>query len=285
MKWLQDNPLGMALAGLSGVFVLLAAVMAVLWTLPVPVDTTAVTMEENTGDDAELLAHTADPLSEFQVIIEKPVFNESRLPVIEQLEDGEPGEDDTVAVKDAPDVRLTGVIITPSVRIASLTPADGNLKSVMAHEGQPLTGDFVGWQVSSVSPRNVVLESRDGQKLELELQVHDTTIKEPPKPEPVAKTEPDSDKQAQGEDGEPLSRAEQIRQRIAERREELRREQEDQQFNDERAGGEQTRNRPSQSQPQTNKQTASEPRDYQSAIRALMNKKPKGQASNDKNDG
>jgi len=245
MKWLQDNPLGMVLAGLSGVFVLLAAVMAVLWTLPVSVDTTEVNTEEDTGGNAVLVAHTAGDLSEFQVINEKPVFNQSRLPVIDVLDDGEV-DDATVAVKDAPDVKLTGVIITPSVRIASLTPADENLKSVMAHEGQPLTGDYVGWQVSSVSPRNVVLESRDGQKLELDLQVHDATIKEPPKPEPTAKTEPPG---GQGEDGEPLSRAEQIRQRIAERREELRREQEDQQFNDGRAGGQPDRDRPSIKEP------------------------------------
>lgn len=284
MKWLQDNPLGMALAGLSGVFVLLAAVMAVLWTLPVSVDTTGVNTEENTGGNALLVAHTADDLSEFQIINEKPVFNVTRLPVIDELNEGEI-DDATVAVNGAPDVKLTGVIITPSVRIASLTPADGNLKSVMAREGQSLTGDYVGWSVSSVSPRNVVLESRDGQKLELDLQVHDTTIKEPPKPEPVAKTEPDQDGQPQGEDGEPLSRAEQIRQRIAERREELRREQEDQQLNDGRAGGQPDRDRPSQRQPEANNQNAGEPKDYQSAIRAMMNKKPKDQASDDKNDG
>jgi len=281
MKWLQDNPLGMALAGLSGVFVLLAAVMAVLWTLPVSVDTTEVDTEENTGGDAILIAHTAADLSEFQVINEKPVFNVSRLPVIDVLDDGEI-DDASVAVKDAPDVKLTGVIITPNVRIASLTPADENLKSVMAHEGQPLTGDYVGWSVSSVSPRNVVLESRDGQKLELDLQVHDATIKEPPKPEPVAKTEPGKGGQTRGEDGEPLSRAEQIRQRIAERREELRREQEDQ---DGQAGGIRDRDRPSEREPHASNQNASEPKDYQSAIRALMNNKPKDQASNDKNDG
>ena len=35
MKWLQDNPLGMALAGISGFFVLLALIMAIVWSLPV----------------------------------------------------------------------------------------------------------------------------------------------------------------------------------------------------------------------------------------------------------
>jgi hypothetical protein len=249
----------------------------------VSVDTTEVNTEENTGGDAVLVAHTAAALSEFQVINEKPVFNVSRLPVIDELDGSGPDEDATVAIKDAPDVRLTGVIITPSVRIASLTPADKNLKSVMAHEGQPLTGDYVGWQVSSVSPRNVVLESRDGQKLELDLQVHDATIKEPPKPEPVAKTQPASG--VQDEDGEPLSRAEQIRQRIAERREELRREQEDQQLNDGQTGGLRDRDRPSEREPQASNRNASEPKDYQSAIRSLINNKHKDQASDDKNDG
>jgi len=284
MKWLQDNPLGIALAGLSGVLVLLAAVMAVLWTLPVSVDTTVVNMEENTDGNAELVAHTADELSEFQVINQRPVFNVSRLPVIDDVDDSEI-DDATVVVKDAPDVKLTGVIITPSVRIASLTPADANLKSIMALEGQPLTGDFVGWLVSTVGPRNVVLESRDGQKLELDLQVHDATIKEPPKPDPVAKTEPNQEGQTRGEDGEPLSRAEQIRQRIAERREELRREQEDQQLNGGQAGGQPDRDRPSQRQPGANSQNEPEQQNYQSAIRALMKNKPKDQASNDKNDG
>lgn len=285
MKWLQDNPLGMALAGISGVFVLFAAVMAVLWTLPVSMDTAEINEEGNTGGDAVLIAHTADALSEFQVINEKPVFNVSRLPLIDPIDESGLEEDATVAVKDAPDVKLTGVIITPSMRIASLTPADDNLESVMAHEGQPLTGAYVGWVVSSVGPRNVVLESRDGQKLELDLQVHDVKINEPPKPEPVAKAEADSDGQELGEDGEPLSRAEQIRQRIAERREELRREQEDKQLNDGQAGGLRDRDRPSQRQPGADNQKASEQQDYQSAIRALMNKKPKDKASNDNNDG
>ena len=66
------------------------------------------------------------------------------------------------------------------------------------------------------------------KNLELDLQVHDVAIKEPPKP--VAQRSNQSRKgRQQGDDAEPLSRAEQIRQRIAERREELRREQEEQQ--------------------------------------------------------
>ena len=134
----------------------------------------------------------------------------------------------------------------------------------------------MGWQVTAVNPRAVVLESRDGQSLELDLQVHDTKIEEPPPPvvKAPAKTaqaatgqEPDET----GEDDEPLSRAEQIRQRIAERREELRLEQEAQQ---------------PQSRAKPNAATAAEkPAHYQNAIRALMNKNIKDQGSNDKKDG
>lgn len=233
MKWLQDNPLGMALAAISGVFALLALGMTIIWNLPVAVEIAEIVTEDDGSKDTIVAAHQVAAINDFQVINEKPVFNESRLPVLLQSEDADPLTVDAgVAVKDAPDVRLTGVIITPSMKIASLTPADGKLENVMAHEGESLTGEFVGWQVSVVHPRSVVLESRDGQKLELNLQVHDIKIKAPPKPAAPAETaqaKAGQAGQAAGEDEQPLSRAEQIRQRIAERREELRLEQQEQQ--------------------------------------------------------
>jgi len=280
MKWLQGNPLGMALAGLSGIFILLAVVMAIFWSLPVSDDITATATEGSKGEEAVLVAHSAHSLDELQVINEKPVFNESRKPVIEAVEAERPVEKAAIAVKGVPDVVLTGVIITPGVRIASLKPADRKLDNVMAHEGQSLTGEYVGWQVSSVKPRNVVLESRDGQTVNLELQIHDAKIKEPPKP--VAKTKTKPGGQKRDSDDEKLSRAEQIRQRIAERREELRREQEGQQ-----ADGVQTLTAPagreSRNRSQKDSET-SEPANYQSAIRNLMHNKPKDQASDDKKD-
>lgn len=267
MKWLQDNPLGMALVAISGLLALLVLAMTVIWTLPVTVETTEVESQENADKDSVLAAHQVAVLGTFQVINEKPLFNALRLPEIEETDD-EPSPDDTVAVKDAPDVRLTGVVITPSMKIASFTPADGKLEKVMAHEGESLTGEFVGWLVSAVNPRTVVLESRNGQKLELDLQVHDSKIKEPPKPAKpvkVAQSATGQGEPAAGEDGEPLSRAEQIRQRIAERREELRLEQEEQQTQ--------------------NGSRAAKTNDYQSAIRAMMKKNSKDKGSNDNKDG
>lgn len=269
MKWLQDNPVGLALASISGFFVLLALVMAVVWNLPVSVETPGSASEVADDSQTGLAAHDIATIAEFQVINEKPVFNESRLPESDEIVDANPVVETQAKVKDAPDIKLTGVVITPSARIASMTPADQKIEAVRASEGESLTGEFVGWRLAAVHPRGVVLESKDGQSLNLELQVHDAKIEEPPKIETVS---PDSqaatDQGAGPADGdeEPMSRAEQIRQRIAERREELRREQE------------------LQSQEDTANQPAKPP-SYQSAIRALMNNKSKDQSSNDKEDG
>jgi hypothetical protein len=274
MKWLEGNPLGMALVAVSGLLVLLALLMAVVGTLPVSGEIVETETDKAAGANTTLAANEIGTLNEYLVINERPVFNESRQPVIVDDEDPMPEDDGIIEVKDAPDVRLTGIIITPNMKIASLTPADGKLESVMAHEGESLTGEFVGWQVSEVNARTVVLESSDGQSLQLDLQVHDAAIKEPPAPVAPVKSAaiPTSQPgQAVAEDDEPLSRAEQIRQRIAERREELRLEQESMNAN---AGNENAR-----------ANQASKASNYQSAIRALMNNKSKDQGSNDKEDG
>jgi len=273
MKWLQDNPVGMILASVSGFLLFLVLVMTVVWNLPVSVDTAGTDKELAAASESNLAMRPIGDLGEYHVINEKPVFNESRLPDIGGTEDDLGPDDTTIAIKDAPAVKLTGVVITPESRFASLTPEDKNIESVMAREGESLTGEFVGWRVAEVSPRLVVLESRDGQSLKLELQVHDMRIEEPP---PVAPASPTAQAlTGEGgdvaEDEEPMSRAEQIRQRIAERREELRREAEEQQSE----GG---------LQANTARQP-SKPSDYQSAIRAMMNKKSKDQGSNDKEDG
>ena len=248
--------------------------MAIAWNLPVSVEATSVKAEAATGNDASLTARQVGTLGDYRVINEKPVFNESRQPVIDEL-DAELADDESSEVKGAPDVKLTGVVITSRMKIASLTPADANLETVRAHEGEALTGEYLGWQVVAVNPRAVVLESRDGQSLELDLQVHDVKIQEPPTPEaPVATTQAGSGEDGGGsdEDDEPLSRAEQIRQRIAQRREELRLEQEQQSQNNTRAaaaGG---------------ARPAAKTSEYQNAIREMMKNKRKDKGSDDEKD-
>jgi len=280
MKWLQGNPLGIALAAFGGFLALVVLGMAIVWSLPVAVNSGDSVTENAAVDLSPLIAEEAGSLNDYRIVDERPVFNESRNPEIVEVEDAlEDVTDDAIEVKDAPEVRLTGVIITPGMKIASLTPVDTNEESVMAHEGQSLTGEFVGWQVSTVNPRNVILQSSDGQELELELQVHDVAIKEPPKPKPAvqaAQAEQAQPGQAESgaDDEAPLSRAEQIRQRIAERREELRREQE--------AQSQQADQDKSQAGRSTKPESAST---YQNAIQARIRNSRKDKDSNDKEDG
>ena len=278
MKWLQGNPLGIALVAIGGFLALLALGMAIVWSLPVTVGADDAVTDVAPADMTPLVAEEAGSLDDYRIVDERPVFNESRSPEVVAVEDAiDDSVDQAIAVQDAPEVKLTGIIITPGMKIASLTPADTSQESVMAHEGQSLTGEFVGWQVSVVNPRNVVLESTDGRKLELELQVHDVAIKEPPKPKPAVaaaqtkQTEPGQPNNDADGDEAPLSRAEQIRQRIAERREELRREQEAQEG---LGNGQQDRGEP-----------AEKVNLYQRAIQSKIRDSRKDKDSNDDEDG
>jgi hypothetical protein len=99
----------------------------------------------------------------------------------------------------------------------------------VAFEGQPLEGNYGTWKVSHIEPREITLTSANGEELQLKLQVHDIKIEQPPEMEKDDSGETsESAKQARDSDSdEPLSRAEEIRQRIAQRREELRRAAED----------------------------------------------------------
>jgi hypothetical protein len=167
----------------------------------------------------------SEPLETYSVITERPVFNASRQPIIEE---GLAGEDEELVEEevDAPEVELAGVVITPSIRMVTLRSKDQS-ESLVAFEGQPLEGNYGSWHVSHIEPREITLSSADGEELQLKLQVHDVKIEEPPEMEKDESGEAsESAKQAEDSD-EPLSRAEEIRQRIAQRREELRRAAED----------------------------------------------------------
>ena len=227
IKWFESNPLGMTLASICGGLLLISLLIAVVWALPPSVpasdaerEKTVLALNVPELDDSE-------PLETYSVITERPVFNASRQPVIEE---DLTGEDDQLAEEDvdAPEVELAGVIITPSIRMVTLRSKDQS-ESLVAFEGQPLEGNYGSWQVSHIGPREITLASANGEELQLKLQVHDVKIEEPPEMEKDESGEAsESAKQAGDSDSdEPLSRAEEIRQRIAQRREELRRAAED----------------------------------------------------------
>lgn len=224
-RWLEDNPLGLALLSICGGLLLVSLLLALVWSLTPPEPTASPA-----GQDAPVKLDVpalgaGEPLEAYAVITERPVFNESRLPAIEEGSEEENPEDDLAGEDvEAPEVELSGVVITPSIRMATLKRKDIS-ESLVAFEGQPLMGDYGSWQVSRIAPREVTLSSGSGEEVQLRLQVHDVKIKEPPKME-TAKSDASSAPAAEDADGsgeKPLSRAEEIRQRIAQRREELRR--------------------------------------------------------------
>ncbi len=258
ISWLEDNPLGIVLASVCGGLLVISLLLAVIWALPAS-SPSADPEGENTVPDLELpeLA-VSESIDNYAVITEHPVFNNTRLPVIEDgLDDLE--EELAEEEVDAPDVQLTGVIITPSIRMATLRQ-EGEKLSLVAFEGRPLEGNFGSWHVSRIDHREVTLSSGEGEEIQLKLEVHGVAIAEPPKPEPpAAENEQGKKDQARQAEDQPLSRAEEIRQRIAERREELRRAAEEGEQGDQ-----------------------AEQVNYQQAIQAMMGKKRQEKSKNEK---
>jgi len=253
MRWLEGNLVGQVLAAIvSGLLVIMLA-LGVIWSLPPrgagvsgdspdqPMRVDIPTLPEN------------EPIEHFAVVTDRPVFNESRQPELEEegVADGE--EEDSLAEElvEAPDLVLAGVVITPSVRMVTLRPKQER-ESIVAFEGQPLQGDYGSWHVSRIEPREITLASGDGRELQLPLQVHNATMAPPPEPRAArAAPEPSSAAAAAEQEDRPLTRAEEIRQRIAARREELRQAAE------------------------AEKSGEKELTDYQTAVRAMVGAKPK----------
>ncbi len=254
-RLLQDNPIGLALAGVCAFLLLSMLVIFIGSHMPLSSDEIN---ESELADGALInLPELAEspPLDNYSAIVQRPLFNETRLPVIEaELEVEEPVEEVILADDTDLEVELSGIVITPTLRMATLKRPEG-LKSLVAIEGKYLEGEFGSWQLTQVESRKVTLVSDSGKELLLELQVHDERI-EPPEPPVVPaaseQTAGTEGQQSIQENGEPMSRADEIRQRIAERREELRQQAEA----EDQAGTENV-------QPT-----------YEEAIRAMINRRP-----------
>jgi len=224
IRQLEDNPVGKTLLSICAGLLAVSMLLALLWMLS-PSGSQNETEDENRVASLDLPELRAgESIEKYAEITARPVFNESRLPVLEL--GGEGNEDDELLEEDvdAPEVELAGVVITPSLRMATLREKD-NPRSLVAFEGRPLEGNFGTWHVSKIEPREVTMSSGNGEELQLQLQIHDVKIAEPPKTEkPSEEKESRRESELAAREGdEPMSRAEEIRQRIAERREELRR--------------------------------------------------------------
>jgi len=243
-RWFAGNPIGIALAATCAGLIAASMLLAVVWTLPpsatggVP-DADRQALSVNVAELGE-----SEPLNTYAVITERPIFNESRRPFVDDDEQDD-GQEDALADEDidadAPELELSGVVLTPSIRMVTLRQKD-HPESLVAFEGQPLEGDYGSWHVRSIGEREVTLASGRGEELQLVLQVHDVKIQEPPELEVASAAE-----ESNADDEQPLSRAEEIRQRIAQRREELR------------------------AAAQEEDQAESKPVDYRSAVQSMIN--------------
>jgi general secretion pathway protein N len=253
-RLLQDNPVGLILAGV-GAFLLLCTLVITVWSF-MPLDDIEQAEADPDASTVVQIPELAEsqPLENYSVIVQRPVFNETRLPIVDaDLESDELAEEAVVGDETDLEVELSGVVITPTLRMATLKRTDGS-KSLVAMEGRYLEGEFGSWQLSRVDSREVTLTSATGKELQLELQVHDETIEPPELPVEPEEETPASTETANAEpdDNAPMTRADEIRQRIAERREELR-----QQAEEEGREGE------NEAQPS-----------YEEAIRAMINRRP-----------
>lgn len=225
MSWLEKNPVGSILLGAGGLLLVVGLGLTLLWR-GAP-DSGGASLE---GDGAMAVPEAAEyeplePLGAYEIVNNRPVFNTTRRPVIEIEVPEEAAEValETEEVADPPRVRLTGVVITPTQRVVTLTPESGG-DALVVREGMPLDGEFVGWSVDEVMPRAVSLTSSRGQQLNFELAVYDAVIAKPPEPEPRNPVAEEPDQVAADDDAsdETRSRADEIRERIRERREQLR---------------------------------------------------------------
>jgi len=258
ISYLEDNAIGKVLLAICGGLILVSMLLIVIWMFS-PSGSLSGSDDDNRVAGLELPElGVTESLEKYAVITERPVFNESRLPVLE-LDEGVDDEELQPEDVEAPEMQLAGVIITPTLRMATLRQKD-NPNSLVAFEGRPLEGDFGSWQISKIEPREVTLTSGDGEEMQLQLQIHDAKIAEPPKPEvPAEDNKQQRERELAAADGDgdkPLSRAEEIRQRIAERREELR-----------RAAEADEQDRPQKASPQA---VEKEQKSYQQAIQSMI---------------
>ncbi|WP_449446546.1 hypothetical protein [Thermomonas brevis] len=99
------------------------------------------------------------PLGQYAEAAARPLFTDDRRPrafVALGSGDGDDG-----ANSGAPDFQLTGVVISPQVRLAILTPAAGGEPQRVREGGVPEGAS--GWRLVEVQPRRAVLEGPGGQ--------------------------------------------------------------------------------------------------------------------------
>jgi hypothetical protein len=222
---LKDNIVAVGLLGLAGVILLAALVMQL--TADIELDTAATAdlgvSEEFVGGNYSLPGE----LETYAAIDERPLFNTTRRPIAVDAS----GASFAGPVEAPPlNAALAGVIIVEDRMIVVLQ--DNETKQfVRTSIGAGMEGPFADWRVDEIGPRSVTLTSFDGESMQLDMQVAQSTP-----PSPAANAQPAGQEVSAQDAGKDLyeqaimgggkndsneSRAEEIRRRIAERRAQL----------------------------------------------------------------
>ena len=238
---IKDNPIGMLLIGVCAVLGLLVLTQPLLLgRVDLAVDASAD--EDKFKVDVPIPDPDLKPVDEFSQVTERHLFTQNRKPV--PLDNGGENELDEDLEPPPPGdfaAELAGIIITGDQKIAMLRHTQS--KAILrAREGDAIEGDLAGWTVDKIEPRLVAFSSSAGETQELALEVH-TKVQPRPKGarkaankggnkagEKAANARPANAQQAEplkaGDVVKPQDayqqRAEEIRRRIAERREQLR---------------------------------------------------------------
>jgi len=112
------------------------------------------------------------PLNQYDQFVDRPLFSADRRPHPFYLQgEGEEGDDSPF------DFVLTSVLITPTVKLAILQPADGSQPVRVRLEEAPES--HPAWQLVALGARSAVFEGPEGRR-ELALRVFDGVGGEPP---------------------------------------------------------------------------------------------------------
>lgn len=101
-------------------------------------------------------------------ITQRPLFADDRKPVPPDEAGDGPGAEEQAAPPVPLSIALTGVVITPEVKVALLRDLSTN-KSVSVREGMPLPGNQTGWTLVEIHPRKVVVSDAGDKKTDVEL--------------------------------------------------------------------------------------------------------------------
>ncbi|MGA9422314.1 MAG: hypothetical protein WBW61_08110 [Rhodanobacteraceae bacterium] len=104
--------------------------------------------------------------SSFAAIEARPLFNDDRKPT--PLDESDDATDEAATASPL-NVTLTGVIVTPKVRIALVRDNVRN-QSLALKVGMPLEGDQASWILTEIKPRSAVFRSAADEDAEIELE-------------------------------------------------------------------------------------------------------------------